>query len=127
MPIVEVKYPPIPPPTQQPPTITNEIKTPDGTNVPDTPNNDNRHIIIPATINKADTDDTSTEMQHGSLSTNDGDENNTDNLLYHDANKYWNALKIKRQRTVKGKIQNLIKWEDSNYPDTWTNASDVND
>jgi len=127
MPIVKVTFPPIASPTQQPLTIPTKIKTPDSTIVPDTTNNDNPHIIIPATLNETDTDSTFTETQHGSLIPNDGDENATDNLLYHDADKYWNALKIKRQKTVIGNIQYLIKWEDTNYPDTWTNASDVND
>jgi len=104
MPIVEVTFPLIAPPIQQPQTLTEEIKTPEGRIIPDITNNDSPHIIIPATQNH--TDNTSTDTQHGSLDTNDGDENN---LPYHDANKYWNALKIKRQRTVKGKIQYLIK------------------
>jgi len=32
-----------------------------------------------------------------------------------------------RQSNKKGKIQYLITWENRNYPDTWSNASDVND
>jgi len=129
---VEVTYPPIATPTQQqptqqPPTIPKKINTPNGTSEPETEHNDNTHIIKPATLEETDTDNTSTKTQHGSLITNDGDENTTDNTLYHDADKYWNALKIKRQRTVKGTVQYLIKWEDNNYPDTWTNASDVSD
>jgi len=125
MPIVEVTYPPITTPTQQPPTIPKEIKTPDGTIVPDTTNNNNQHIIIPATLNKTDTDNNTTETQHGSLSTNEVTK--IQRIIYFTMMpmKYWNALKIKRQRTVKGKIQYLIKWEDTNYPDPWTDASDV--
>jgi len=32
-----------------------------------------------------------------------------------------------RQSNKKGNIQYRIKWEDRNYSDTWSNASDVND
>jgi len=32
-----------------------------------------------------------------------------------------------RQNNRKGKIQYIIRWEDRNYPDTWSNDSDVND
>jgi len=129
---VEVTYPPIAKPTQkqptqQTPTGTTEITTPNGTSVPETAYNNNPHIIKPATLMETDTENTSTKTQHGNLITTDDDENTTDNTLYHDANKYWNALKIKRQRTVKGTIQYLVKWEDNNYPGTWTTASDVND
>jgi len=96
--MVEVTYPSIATPTQQqptqlPPTIPQEINTPNCTNVPETANNDNTHIVKPATLEETDTDYTSTETQHGSLITNDGDESTTDNTHYHDADKYWNALK----------------------------------
>jgi len=122
MPIVEVTLPPITPQIEPTQTVTDEIITPESIIALDVTSNDSPHIIIPGTQNQ--TDNTSTETQHENPSTKDGDENN---LPYHDANKYWNALKIKRQRTVKGNIQYLIKWEDRNYPDTWTDASDVND
>jgi len=32
-----------------------------------------------------------------------------------------------RQSTGKGKLQYLIQWEDRTSPDTWSDASDVND
>jgi len=32
-----------------------------------------------------------------------------------------------RQSTGKGKLQYHFRWEDRNYPDTWSNAYDVND
>jgi len=114
--------PPIKTPTQQPQTVTEDIRAPESRIIPDVINNDDPQIKIPTTQNQ--TDKISTDIQHESLINNNCDDNN---LPYHDANKYWNAIKIKRQRTVKGIIQYLIKWEDSNYPDTWTNASDVND
>jgi len=72
------------------------------------------------------TDQASTEAQQGSVSHTIQDEDTTDTVVYHDANTFWNALKIMHQNNRKGKIQYLIRWEDRNYPDTWSNASDVN-
>jgi len=72
-------------------------------------------------------DNTSTEAQHGSIRSEIQNEDTTDKVVHHDANPFWNVLKIMRQSNKKGKIQYLIRWEDRNYPDTWTNASDVND
>jgi len=32
-----------------------------------------------------------------------------------------------RKNNKKGRIQYLTRWEDRNYPDTWSNTSDEND
>jgi len=79
-------------------------------------------LTEPISIDKA-----STEAQHGSISSEIQNKDTTDKVVYHDANTFWKALQIKRQSNKKGKIQYLIRWENRNYPDTWSNASDVND
>jgi len=84
-------------------------------------------VMEPPISEQTSTDKTSTEAQHGSLSSTIQDEDNSDNVVYYDANPFWNALKIMRQNNRKRKIQYLIRWEDRNYPDTWSNDSDVND
>jgi len=122
MPIVETTYPHVEIPQHQPQAVKEDITAPENKMTPDVVDNDSPQIIIPTPPDEPN--NTHTDIQHESVINNNNDDNS---LPYHDANKYWNAIKIKKQRTVKGLTQYLIKWEDTNYPDTWTNASDVND
>jgi len=69
----------------------------------------------------------STKAQQGSITTDTVDNELTDDATYEDANPYWTALKIVRQNTSKGKTKYLIKWANPDYPDTWTDASNVTD
>jgi len=40
---------------------------------------------------------------------------------------FWNALKIVKQSTGKGKPRYLIRWEDATAPDSWSDTADVSD
>jgi len=127
MPLVEVTYPQTFPQTPQPMSKP-EVEIPAKTStLPASSDNVKLKIYEPPIINQPASDNESTEAQHGSLSTDNQDGDTADNLIYHDANTFWNALKIMRQSTGKGKLQYHFRWEDRNYPDTWSNASDVND
>jgi len=43
------------------------------------------------------------------------------------AQPFWNAIKIVKQSTGKGKPKYLIRWEDATAPDSWSDAADVSD
>jgi len=49
----------------------------------------------------------------------------SDHQIQSDQN--WNALKIVRQSTRKGKPRCLVRWEDTTAPGNWCDSADVND
>jgi len=137
LPIIEVRYPPIILHTTQSAT-TPEVEIQAEKQTPTTlVETDTSRIIEqqikepqrnePVDTNQPSTDNDSTEVQRGSLSTDNDYEEPTEEIVYQDAHPYWNALKIMRQSTRKGTTKYLVSWKDSNYPDTWTDASNVND
>jgi len=127
MPVVESTYAPkTPQAPQQLTTWEVETKAEKDTHRAST-ENDAPQKINSHEIEQPSTDKDNTKVQHGSLRPDNKDKDTTENIVYYDANQFWKALKIMRQSRGKGKTQYLIQWEDGNYPDTWSNASDVDD
>jgi len=121
MTIVEMTYPQVYLRTPQPlPMQEIDTQAEDHTNQTPTKND------TPQIIKQPTTDNDSREAQHKSLSPDNHNGISTENAVYHDANQFWNALKIMRQSTGKGKTQYLIKWKNITAPDSWSDALDVN-
>jgi len=96
MPIVEMTYPETYPRTPLPLTTPEvETQTEEHTHPAPTENHP------PQIVDQPTTDNDSTEAQHGSLSPDNQNEDTTGNVIYHDTNQFWNALKIMRQSTGK--------------------------
>jgi len=120
-PIVEVTYPPIRPQVEQV-FHTPEMEIRKQIEGDKTIDKLNEPTELPST-----SQDNSMKVQQGGITTDTGSNKLTDDATYEDANPFWTALKIVRQNTSKGKTKYLIKWANPDYPDTWTDTSNVTD
>jgi len=130
-------YPPIIPHTPQPATtqeveIQAKVQTPTTLIETDTSRIIKQQIKEPqryelVDTNQRSTDNQSTEVQRGSLGTENDHEEHTEEIFYQEVHPHWNAFKIMRQSPRKGNTKYLVRWEDRNYPDTVTDDSNVND
>jgi len=120
--IVEVTYPTI---NQAPTTSATSQQTnitQDLVQITETRAKENTHTTpstdSPLTTPEQPTDNqNSTSAPQGSILS----DNQTE------SDQFWNALKILRQTTGKGKPRYLIRWEDPTAPDSWSDAKDVSE